>query len=321
MKEIVFVWNDFQCLCRYKVFSEEVRQMLEQPIELLGKGFANIEDKVTKGNRVCSWHLEIKETQEGAYLTKKGKWFYLSASGENFLNTEMVACLLLQIFLFEGLENLILPFHGAAVHIGGRNVLLLGESGAGKTTLAFELCAGKKGKLIGNDFVALRWQDGRLEILWDDRTSKMSLRKDVLSSYSTQTHFKDRFLGSENRDYYDPEYLNIQLYEDKGFIDDIFWIELSDNIENQIEVLDFQENMQRLYLSCMGLSSGIHLKLYDHQGNWISNCSLLPDGERLKNVYNCLAKVIRRYSCKEIRGTLSFALETICREERQEKTK
>lgn len=118
-----------------------------------------------------------------------------------------------------------------------------------------------------------------------------------------------------------PEYLNIQLYEDKGFIDDIFWIELSDNIENQIEVLDFQENMQRLYLSCMGLSSGIHLKLYDHQGNWISNCSLLPDGERLKDVYNCLAKVIRRYSCKEIRGTLSFALETICREERQEKTK
>lgn len=73
MKEIVFVWNDFQCLCRYKVFSEEVRQMLEQPIELLGKGFADIEDKVTKGNRMCSWHLEIKETQEGAYLTKKGK--------------------------------------------------------------------------------------------------------------------------------------------------------------------------------------------------------------------------------------------------------
>lgn len=40
MKEIVFVWNDFQCLCRYKVFSEEVRQMLEQPIELLEMGFA-----------------------------------------------------------------------------------------------------------------------------------------------------------------------------------------------------------------------------------------------------------------------------------------
>lgn len=320
MKKIIFKWNSFWCLCSYEVFSEEVKQMLEQPIELLGKGFAVTGDKEKNRGTKCTCCLTIKEVKERTKLRKEGNQFCLFATKENLLNTEIVACLLLQIFLFEGLEHLILPFHGSAVHIEGRNILLLGESGAGKTTLAFELCAGRGGKLIGNDFVALKWRDDKMEIMWDDRASKMSLRKDVLTSYSGQVHFKDRFLGSENRNYYDPKQLNIHLYGNKGYINEIFWIELTENEGNHVETLNFHENMQRLYLNCMGLSSGIHLKLYDYQGNWISNCPYLPDTEVLKNIYDCLVKIIHRYDCKEIRGNLSFALETISKQKEEQTT-
>ncbi len=317
MRKIVFEWNGFCCMCHYDVFSEEVEAMLSQPMELLGKGFAVIKREIPSGRIVCAHELAIKEGRSEAHLSKDGKTVILRASREDLLETEMIACLLLHIFLVEGLKQGILPFHGSAVHDGGKNILLLGESGAGKTTAAFEVCIRGGGRLIGNDFIALKWRSGRLEIIWDDRTSKMSLRKDVTSSYLDRAYFKDRFLGSENRNYYDPKSLNIRIYEYNGFVDEILWIELSETGENQIRVLDFQENMQRLYLNTMGLITGIRLKLYDYQGNWIGNCPQLLEAERLKGVHANLIKIIHKYGCKELRGDLPFILTALRPEKRQ----
>ena len=314
MRKIVFEWNGFCCMCHYDVFSEEVEAMFRQPMELLGKGFAVIEREIHVGRIVCTHELAIKEGVSRAHLSRDGKTVILRASRDDLLETEMIACLLLQIFLVEGLKQGILPFHGSAVHDGGKNIILLGESGAGKTTAAFEVCIRRGGRLIGNDFIALKWRRGRLEIIWDDRTSKMSLRKDVLSPYLDGVYFKDRFWGSENRNYYDPKSLNIRIYEFKGFIDEILWIALSETGKNQIRVLDFQENMQRLYLNTMGLITGVHLKLYDHQGNWIGNCPHLLETERLKGIHTYLIKIIHKYGCKELRGDLPFILTALCSE-------
>ncbi len=317
MQKIVFEWNGFCCVCHCDVHSEKVRDMLRQPIELLGKGFAVPQKEIPNGGIVCVRDLMIKE-EKGAALSMDWRTIVLRASEKNLLKTEMIACLLLQIFLVEGLKQGILAFHGSAVHVDDKNIVLLGESGAGKTTVAFALCEDKGGKLISNDFIALRWQDPRLKIVWDDGTSKMSLRKDVFSSYSEKKHSKDRFLGSENRNYYDLKQLNIQTYESKDFIDEIWWIELSETGENHTRMPDFRENMQRLYLNAMGLITGIHLKLYDHQGNWVANCPYPLEPEELKRVDDHLTRVIHKFGCKELRGDLPFVLTALCPEKGKE---
>lgn len=58
-----------------------------------------------------------------------------------------------------------LAFHGAAVEIGGRALVLLGRSGQGKSTLAAKLCARAGATLLADDAVALdRAAPGAFEV-------------------------------------------------------------------------------------------------------------------------------------------------------------
>lgn len=59
-----------------------------------------------------------------------------------------------------------LTCHSASVSIDGKGILILGKEGAGKTTLAIELCKKFDAKLIGNDLCVLDYSDlNRLRIL------------------------------------------------------------------------------------------------------------------------------------------------------------
>ena len=104
MQRIVFEWNGFCCVCHCDVHSEKVRDMLRQPIELLGKGFAVPQKEIPNGGIVCVRDLMIKE-EKGAALSMDWRTIVLRASEKNLLKTEMIACLLLQIFLVEGLKK------------------------------------------------------------------------------------------------------------------------------------------------------------------------------------------------------------------------
>lgn len=54
--------------------------------------------------------------------------------------------------------------HAAAVELRGRVLVILGASGAGKTTLAATLCA-MGGRLLGDELCALAWRDGHPVVL------------------------------------------------------------------------------------------------------------------------------------------------------------
>lgn len=56
-------------------------------------------------------------------------------------------------------KNKALTFHGAAVGIKNSGILLLGKEGAGKTSLALQLCKKYHAELIGNDLCVLDYQD------------------------------------------------------------------------------------------------------------------------------------------------------------------
>lgn len=59
--------------------------------------------------------------------------------------------------------------HSASVAINDRGILLLGKSGAGKTTLAYELCSQFGASLIGNDLSVLKHTDGYHNIVFGSK--------------------------------------------------------------------------------------------------------------------------------------------------------
>jgi hypothetical protein len=57
-----------------------------------------------------------------------------------------------------------LGVHGAAVEVGGRAVLILGKSGAGKSTTAGELCVRHGARLLADDIALLAFEEGRVGV-------------------------------------------------------------------------------------------------------------------------------------------------------------
>jgi hypothetical protein len=58
-----------------------------------------------------------------------------------------------------------LGFHASAVAIGGRAVMILGDSDAGKSTTAAELCLGSRGRLLSDDVALLTNRNGTFYVL------------------------------------------------------------------------------------------------------------------------------------------------------------
>jgi len=54
----------------------------------------------------------------------------------------------------------VVTMHAAAVDLGGRAILLLGKTGAGKTSIALSLCRNHRAHLIGNDIVRVGMRNG-----------------------------------------------------------------------------------------------------------------------------------------------------------------
>lgn len=56
-------------------------------------------------------------------------------------------------------ENKSLTCHAAAISLNGEGIILLGKEGAGKTTLAIELCKKYGAKIIGNDLCVIDYKE------------------------------------------------------------------------------------------------------------------------------------------------------------------
>lgn len=172
MKEVYYKWNGFLIRCRFD------RAVEIRPIEMLGKGWAYPAGNPDDG-KLCGYELWTELSDSEKKVVKEGHILHLFCRMEDVQGSEMTACLMLTIYLTAMAEENILPFHAAAISIGGKRVLLLAETGGGKTSVALEMCRRHGAKMISNDFFAARCVDGRLVETGNDNESLMSVRRDI----------------------------------------------------------------------------------------------------------------------------------------------
>ncbi len=102
------------------------------------------------------------------------------------------------------LQRRILPLHGSCLNIKGEGVLITGDSGAGKSTIAAALC--KKGfRMLTDDVAAIVYQESRRPLvcpgypsqkLWEDAIDRMDIRGEKLCLNRSSNELNKYSVGS-----------------------------------------------------------------------------------------------------------------------------
>lgn len=148
----------------------------------------------------------------------------------------------------------VVTMHAAAVEFGGRAILLLGKSGAGKTSLTLSLCRNHRARLIGNDIVKVGLVDDSVQACAGSKyffLRQESIKRnipDLLSLFPQSV--KDTWT---HKIYCSPERIGVPTCEGETLItksylvhvdetmDDLYTIS-ADNMDTR---LYFNENMSR----------------------------------------------------------------------------
>jgi hypothetical protein len=109
------------------------------------------------------WHYRGEEIRV-THLPEE-KRVILYGAADAFTEGEVVPYLAYGLLELAGAERGQATIHGAAVSRGDSCVLPLGKAGAGKTSLALELCLHHGYKLLANDLCVIELREGRLRIV------------------------------------------------------------------------------------------------------------------------------------------------------------
>lgn len=129
-------------------------------------------------------------------------------------------------------NNKNLTCHAAAISINGKGIVLLGKEGAGKTTLAIELCKKYDAKIIGNDLCVIDYSKlDNLKILGG--TQYFFLRYESIKRNMPQLLEKFKISNIENdidswllkKKFY-PKELNIRIEENVVNIDKFYIVHI-----------------------------------------------------------------------------------------------
>ena len=139
----------------------------------------NYEDKYLK---IADNQVMLNIPDVAKFLISKGQQIFISKTSENYSIEEPIRTYLLGSAIGALLiQRGILLFHGNSLEKNGRAIICLGDSGVGKSTIAYQLM--KDGwNLISDDLVALDLDNNVLPgipriKLWEDAISHFGLNK------------------------------------------------------------------------------------------------------------------------------------------------
>lgn len=112
--------------------------------------------------------MNLRKSISSSFKELSSDYYEVSMSEEDLNRTNIIYNAYLISEKIRGLNGSF-TIHSASISIDNQGVLLLGKSGAGKTTLAYELCSKFGASLIGNDLSVLNHFEGHHSILFGSK--------------------------------------------------------------------------------------------------------------------------------------------------------
>ena len=294
------VWNGLACQCRCVWTTEVQSWFLHSFIDLMGHGSVSVHFEASNGAVTAEYGLEIRE-EKFFSLNVKSHIIYLTMQRDQLIGTEAIQCLLTVIFQYEHKKRGLLSLHSGAYRFENKTVLLAGESGAGKTTLLLNAQKRIRGfEMLSNDFVVIRMEKTPM-LIYTDASSSISIRTDIFRGQMDGEEPAE-FSGSENRRYFK---WRGQEIESLCPVDTIVFPELVASFEKlHIRKMGKDEAFYRLYYSATSLDLGLHLMLFDVNGELLSAIPCLTDEDLLIKTREAIQSLVMYAPIFRVNGTL-----------------
>lgn len=199
------------------------------------------------------YRVKFQEGQE-TYLEWQAehKTAILHGKGEDFRDTPAILFVALSVTEHIRQKDKKLLTHGACVELpNGESIVLLGNQGAGKTTLMYHLCKYYGCKIIANDQVILGLNGKEVETFGG--TKNITIRQTATSGHLQDLEsIFDKTETEEERDgesltkwktkaNFTPEELGIEISQKKNTkVSGIFWLNLDVNNQDEYRVKKHQ---------------------------------------------------------------------------------
>lgn len=241
----------------------------------------------------------------------------LTGNANDFIDGQAVLWTSYWLMEAQRQENSLFTLHSSALKIGDKGILLLGHSGAGKTTVMLDLCRKYNGQIVSNDLTIIGNESvsGRLELI--NGTKDLRLR---LSSVSK--NFPDLvnlFQGTnrsawENKIAVNPEQIGLISCSEPNNLDAIFEIHL-DSKEQDPLLVERDEGipfLYRLYEDMSRIIRGSAISVFNREAEFLGYMpSLDTEGRHNKRV-DCINQMVKRKGIISVSGgNLDQVTETI----------
>lgn len=214
--------------------------------------------------------LYIINSSEKMAFIQEGLKYYLYLNLEDGIRYDSLRNLVGQFVSVVALINGEYPLHSAAVKVKDKGILLLGDSGAGKTILSIYLCNRANADWLSNDWSAISLNDSKSNDKCIEITKGydiISVRKESLAHIAPYITSQEASAllntCSEEKKIFNLHALNIKKGHLPEKLSDIYIIRINNNLPYCITQLSYEEVYPLLKQELTWVVSGVNSTLYN----------------------------------------------------------
>jgi len=231
----------------------------------------------------------------------------LRGSKDDFIDGQAILWTSYWLMEAQRQEKSLFTLHSSALTIDGRGVLLLGHSGAGKTSVMLDLCRKYNGQVVSNDLTIVSHNSASGDINLINGTKDLRLRlSTVLRNFPD---LADLFHGTNGSAWEDkisvnPEQLGLVSALEPNKLDAIFEIHLDSKEQDPllVEKDDGIPFLYRLYEDMSRIVRGSAISVFSKEAKFLGYMPSLDTEDKHNRRVDCINQMVKKSGIMSVSG-------------------
>ena len=249
----------------------------------------------------------LRHDKTGLYYDPEAQKAYLFGNTADFIDGQGIAWISYWLMERQKQENSLFTLHSSALTLNGRGVLLLGHSGAGKTSIMLNLCQKYRATIVSNDLTVVHHNVSNDQLSLVDGTKEIRLRlASVEKDFPTFRYlFPETKTSSwETKIVVLPEDIGLRSEIGRPELHSIFEVHLDSKATDGLSI--YQEEQipirYRLYEDMSRIIIGSAISVFDSEQKFLGYMPSLDSEEIHGKRIACIEQMVDRVGITSISG-------------------